>query len=242
MTNADLIQAALVEHRIDLAGPIVGNPDQPNGYVVFVRVQTDKNGKKTPSPRKLSLISAGLKSKGIDISWITILNKKIDVDASIKAYLFMNFSSFVRNSYVNIVGESALIWIDVRGEVSEHERNALKNGLAGHVEAFKIRELKISYVGEENTPTNTLIMRIIRKLSPCRGGDVLMELNALGFVNLNTTWLSHALDRLRRSGLLMRSKTGNYYLSHSGISKLGTAKNAKSPDVARALALARRTS
>ena len=52
-------------------------------------------------------------------------------------------------------------------------------------------------------------------------------------------WMAHMADSLRKSGLVVRLKSGKYALSLAGLMALGSAKNAKSPDISRLLDLAR---
>ena len=58
----------------------------------------------------------------------------------------------------------------------------------------------------------------------------------------NRVWLNHALDRLRKAGAVIRKKDGKFILTLKGLSSLGTLKNRLSPDVVRALAIARKGS
>jgi len=95
-------------------------------------------------------------------------------------------------------------------------------------------------IGEASTATKIEILSAIRQLAPVDAPTLARELTAQGHEVSSSEWINRRLDALRRSNLVLRRPDGTYVLTMEALEKLGTRRGARSPDVRRFLALARR--
>lgn len=230
----------LTKQGLDLAGPLVSRPDEENSYIAFVRINVDKKGQKSPGSRALSQISKLAAENGYSLSFVAVGDDGNDFDASLKSILFAKFGDSIRNSFASFVNQRAEVWVEPKAQLLPQEKSQIRAAISEFSDLIGFEAIGVSFTDSENTPTPTAILKVLRICAPCSAEALRTLLKERGFTVPNVVWLNHALDKMRKAGLLIRSKNGDFFLSISGLSRLGTAKNRQSPDILRALDLASR--
>lgn len=230
----------LVKQGLNMAGPLISHPDEDNSYIAFVRIKIDKKGHKSPGSRALSQFTKLVAESGYNLSFVAVGDDGNDFDASLKTILFANFSDSIRNSFASFSNQRAEVWIEPRTQLSPQMKIQIQAKISEFSGLIGFETIRVSFTDSENTPTPTSILKVLRINAPCSAEALTTFLKERGFTVPNVVWLNHALDRMRKSGLLVRSKNGDLFLSLYGLSRLGTAKNRQSPDILRALDFAKR--
>jgi hypothetical protein len=240
MPNKATLYKILVDKGLILAGPIVELPDDDEGYVVFIQVQVDKNGRRKPSSRAIANLTDILETQNYRVTIIAVEEGNNDYDVTLKAILLRQFGSEIRNSFGSFQNGRLDVWIEPKIRLADDVKDNVVNAVssfAGLI-GFKIRA--VSFTDAEDVPTPTAILKSLRIRAPCNVDTLQNALAGRGLTVPNVVWLNHALDKLRKSGLVVRTQHQEYFLSLEGLSRLGTSKNSRSPDVLRTLDLAKR--
>lgn len=240
MSDMSKLEDLLKKKEIHLTGPIVAGTEQEDPYLVFVLAKFDNNGRRSPSAYTLNTIASEAEGLGFKLNFILVDRERADLDSSLKTMLFGKFPEAIRNSFSALAGKEANIWIEPKRAISELERKSIKDAAIQFLELFSFEKVSVNITQSENTPTPTAILTTIRIHAPCSIKQIMAELSLRHFVVPNVEWMNHRLDRLRKAGVLIRKKNGDYFLSLAGLTAQGTSKNRRSPDVVRSLALARR--
>ncbi len=124
--------------------------------------------------------------------------------------------------------------------MSPQEKSQIHLAISEFSDLIGFKAVGVSFTDSENTPTPTAILKVLRINAPCSAEALRALLKEGGLTVPNVVWLNHALDRMRKAGLVVRSKNGDFFVSLSGLSRLGTAKTRQSPDILRALDFAKR--
>lgn len=230
----------LVKQGLNMAGPLVSHPDEENSYIAFVKIAVDKKGQKSPGSRALSQVARLAAEHGYNLSFVAVGDDGNDFDASLKSILFAKFGDSIRNSFASFVNQQTEVWIEPKSQLSSQEKNHMQVVVSEFSDLIGFEVVGVSFTDSENTPTPTAILKVLRINAPCSAEYLKTLLQKRAFTVPNVVWLNHTLDKMRKAGLLVRSKNGDFFLSLSGLSRLGTAKNRQSPDIVRALDFARR--
>jgi hypothetical protein len=223
-----------------MAGPLVSHPDKENSYIAFIRIKIDKKGQKSPGSRALSQVAKLVAEKGYILSFVAVGDNGNDFDASLKSILFAKFGDIIRNSFASFVNRQTDVWIEPKAQLSSQEKSQIQVAISEFSDLIGFEAVGVSFTDSENTPTPTAILKVLRINAPCSAEALRTLLKERGLTVPNVVWLNHALDRMRKAGLVVRSKNGDFFVSLSGLSRLGTAKNRQSPDILRALDFAKR--
>lgn len=240
MSNENNISDELKASGISLVGDPVRDASEENKFYAFVKITRNKLGFQRPSNYKLRQLSENFEKRNLQVGFIVVEDEGGDVQASIKTTLFRFFPEIVRNAFVAFDHKSATVWVEPKKVLTREEEEAITSKTK---ELFQFLNLPLDAVrvtSSENVPTRTACLNSIRLNSPLTQEELKMALIKRGFHIPNEVWLSNMLDKLRKAGLILRRENGQFVLTLSGLRALGSAKNRRSPDVSRALEIARR--
>lgn len=100
---------------------------------------------------------------------------------------------------------------------------------------------RISYAMlRDDVPSEHQIIRYLSTLAPVSVDRLHSRIGEAGFTIPSVRWLNGKLDYLARQGFLVFQQNAGFALTESGLSLLPKQEHRNSPDVQRALALARR--
>lgn len=240
MAKKEHLEALLDAKGITLAGPIVFSQDEHPTYFAFIKAKIDADGRREPTSFALNQLSTKALEEDIRVSFVLIDGERDDLDGSLKTMLFGKFPEAIRNSFSTFVGKTADVWIEPKQALSADQRAEIESSISSFLEFLNFSIKSINITQTENIPTPTALLRTIRICAPCSADEIEVALGEKKFSVPNRVWLNHALDKLRKSGAIIRKKNGHFILTLNGISSLGTSKNRLSPDVVRALAIAQK--
>jgi hypothetical protein len=241
MTEEKRLAAMIESKDVVLTGPIILDHSDNTQYLAFIQSSEDKNRKRIPSNFLLSNLIAEANLSGISLKFIRVENNENNLDASLKIILLgKKYNSIVRNSFAVLVNNKANIWIEPKINLSENQKESILSEIDKFLDLFEIKKDQISFTNLENIPSSTAILKNLRIIAPCKIGVINARLKEKNFFVPNDIWLNHALDKLRKSGHLVRRKDGCYFLSIATLNSLGTEKSGQSPDIIRMLALPKR--
>ena len=232
----------LLASGIKLIGDLVQDASDRTKWYAFVQVERDKGRRQSPSNYKLRKIAESLEKRSLQVAFVLVENEQEDLQASIKTMLFRFFPGIVRNAFASFDRKGATIWVEPKKILTREEEEAVAAKTKEFLQFLKVRFDAVRITSSENVPTRTACLNTIRLNSPVKLKEIRAALNKRGFHVPSDDWLSHMLDKLRKDGLVFRrkGKDGQFMLTLSGLEALGTAKNARSPDVLRALDIAKR--
>ncbi|WP_421736795.1 hypothetical protein [Caulobacter sp.] len=239
MTDEEIIQE-IKENDIIITGDVIRDPNRDGILLIFVEINRDIENKQRPSNALLRKISENLLSKDVNVDFILVDRTKNDIEAGARASLIHSFGDLIRNSFLSMTDKTVSVWIDVKRDITSEEANKIRGKMKLYFDSFELNFLDIFLTKRENTPAKLACLRNLRTISPASVKDLSEKLAKSGFIVPSETWLSHRLDSLRKSNLVLRLKSGAYAVTQQGLSLLGTQKNSRSPDITRLLDLARR--
>lgn len=240
MDEVKLILDELSKNNIRISGEITRDITSHNKFFAFIETNRDQDNKQQPSNRKLESIKYYFLSLDIQLDFILLDKSKDDIEAGIRASLMHSFGDVVRNVFLSITNESVDVWIDPKRIATQEENSQIQNKSEMYFDIFDIKFNNIFYTSTGNLPAKLTCLRALRTASPATISEISKKISSMGLTVPSDTWLSHRMDALRKDNLTVRLKNGKHALTHEGLSLLGTRKNARSPDIARLLDLARR--
>jgi len=240
MTSDEQVHKLLQSHGIDLVGSLVRDGSDSRRIYAFIRLKMDSDNKKEKTNYELTKIANSLINDGVHVSFIITDGEESDVEETIKSSLFRFFSDLVRNVFVSFSNKKASVWIEPKRLLSQEDEENMNEKCAELLHVLEVQLESVRFTSSENVPTRTACLKAIRLHAPIPKENLSKALTERGFHVPSDEWLSRMLDSLRKSGLVLRRKDGGFVLTHSALINLGSAKNSRSPDISRALALARR--
>jgi len=235
----DIISQLISEAGVVLEGPVI-QVDETNRYIAFIEVKRNSAMLQEPSNRLLNEIRLKLADVGVILEFILLDATSRDIEIGVRATLIHGFGSFVRNSFLSLDGNNAVIWVIPKKHIDDEIKEQIERTASVILTAANFRFGGLRFPVDENVPSRLASLSIIRTIAPANQDDIITAARSKGFIIPSADWMSRSLDALRKARLVVRLRDGHYVLSHEGLSKLGTAKNRGSPDVARMLDLARR--
>ncbi|WP_234731320.1 hypothetical protein [Acidocella facilis] len=242
MNDLGQIEALLKDHNLPLVGAIVSNPSTPGGYFVPVLLTWSASGGKSPSGKALAVAKASLLEAGYTVDFILIDERTSSIEESLRASLLGSFPSDVRNAFFSYGEGEPQAWIEFKRQPDPSTVVRLEGHLAKFAELFALPGLSLTILGEAATATRLEILSTVRQFSPIDLPSLMRELKRQDFCVPSQDWMNRQLDALRKGNLVLRRRDGNYTLTTEALTRLGTRKDRRSPDVRRILALARGSS
>ena len=120
-------------------------------------------------------------------------------------------------------------------------QKAVKRKLTSFLESYDLVLSRYFFTElADGEPTPPQILRVVYTLAPATPEEIAAALEAERVPPPTLRWLKTQLDSLFRLGMLVWEKPGFYSLTAKGSSNLPARKGRNSPDIKRALALARK--
>lgn len=239
MLEADIVEK-IKNQNIDIVGNLVKDVNESSTYYAFIQISRDKSCLQKPSNKKLNDISEYFQKEKIKLSFILVENDTDNIEASIKTSLFRFFPDLVRNVFIEPEKNGIIVWIEPKKTLESKQEKEINEKIDDLCKFLNITLTGLKFTSSENVPTPTACLSIIRRKAPINLEKLQEELLKERFFVPSKEWLSHLIDKLRKTQRLLRRKDGAYVLTLTGLKALGSSKNRKSADIQRALDLARR--
>lgn len=229
----------LKNEGIVVSGRVVPRNFDGINFYVFVEVERDSRNLQQPSNLTLNRLKDALAERGIFVDFILIDGTARDIEAGARASLLHTFHDLISNAFVSTLGRKAHLWLVTKRKLEDVDLEAIQAVAKVYFENVGFELVDLKSTTDENLPSKTVCLKTIRLRAPVTEEEIIDLLQQSGFVVPSVNWMSKRLDLLRKEGFIVRLKNGNYALSLEGLSKLGTLKSRRSPDISRLLALAR---
>ena len=239
MSRLDEIAKAFNDRGIDLAGSVVKDLDA-NRHLVFVSVDSDDEGTQIPSIRALSKVERAVEEEFGAVTVVPVRRADDGISPSIKTMLFRKYPNQIRSVFSSVDRKSVSVWVETKSPTTKERSDEMKEAVAEFIGYFHLELIDFINASELNLPSETTCIGAIRKLAPVTVPDISAELKRLGFEIPGEQWIGKILDRWRKNKLIHRKANGQFVMTVQGLKALGSKKNRRSPDVRRALDMARR--
>ncbi|SNB78021.1 MULTISPECIES: hypothetical protein [unclassified Agrobacterium] len=233
------IQYFLGERGIIAAGRIAKDAFKANRFVVFVDVTRDKENRQVPSNKLLNDIREQILKEGVTIEFVLTDATQQDIEAGYRASILHSFGEFVRNAFLTIDGKNVVAWIAPKVKIQTDVLPKIEDRTKLFLSNYELELSALEFTSDANLPGKFACLQVARLKSPFTVADLTQALLQKGFTIPSENWTTRILDNLRKSGFVIRQKSGRYVVTLSGLKALGTQKNRRSPDIGRVLALAR---
>lgn len=239
MADPQLIARIFKDRGIEIAGPVIKDRET-SSHLVFVPVESGQDRKQTPTNYAISQAEKAAEAVHGEITVVIIQRGNEDVASSIKSLILRRFSDDIRNVFSSVRGNAVSVWVEPKSATTIEKSLEVEQAVKGLVGHLGIELESFINTAEMNLPSETACINIIRKQAPTSFDAIKTELGGRGFEVPGDDWLRKLLDRWRRNQLIHRRRDGTYVMTHRGLQALGSGKTGWSPDVARALDMARR--
>lgn len=240
MGELEEIAEAFEDRGINLVGSVVKDRDAIR-HLVFVSVEFDENtGAQTPTNYAISRVEREVEEQFGAITVILVRRGDEDISSSIKSMLIRRYPDKIRNVFSSVKCDWVSVWVDPKSPTTKEKSDEMMQAVSGLVQHFELALVDFVNTSEVNLPSETTCIGVIRKKAPVAIPEILAELTTRGFEVPGEEWLSRVLDRWRKKNLIHRKANGEFVMTVRGLNALGSAKNRRSPDVGRALDMARR--
>lgn len=233
------LHARLAELGISVVGSIVEDADQHGGYFVRVAVTRDGENLQQPSNRRLNELKAIFASEGMRVEFLLNDSQGQDIEAGLRATLLYAFPAAVRNAFLSVDNRAARVWVEPKHALDEAELRLIERKAGDYLEGVGVHLHKLVVTSDENLPGTLACLTLLRQLAPVSVQDLKAQLERR-FTVPSEDWLKRRLDALRKAGKVVWIADGTYACSLDALRGLGSARGARSPDISRLLALARR--
>lgn len=243
MPEVEIIVDALKTIGIQPVGQIISD-ETLKGKIFFVPIAIKKDsGLQEPSNKKLKEIAKSLATTNkIAIEYLLHDNQSADVESGLRATLLHQFGDLLRNAFLSVNSNGkAIVWVEKKKSINSEEEKQISEKAKVFLQGVGITEFSTHGTSGENLPGTLVLLRSIKKAAPVQLDQLAKNLQGIGFVIPSGDWLKRKLDLLRRKGRLVRTAQGEFVLSLETLRILGTSKDRNSSDIARMLALSRRT-
>ncbi|MDH4439335.1 MAG: hypothetical protein QE284_03020 [Rhizobium sp.] len=239
MADEKQVQEFLAARGIIASGRIAKDAFVFNRFVVFVAVERDGENRQVPSNKLLNRVKEEISSEGTILEFVLTDAVQQDIEAGFRASMLHSFGNVVRNAFLTVDGKKVSAWIapkvaieaDVIPKIEERTRTFLSN--------YDLELSGLEFTSDANLPGKLACLQVCRLKAPVTVTELTQALIAKGFAVPSDNWTSRMLDNLRKSGFVVRQRSGKYVVTLAGLKALGTQKNRRSPDIGRMLALAR---
>lgn len=239
MSRSEEISRAFEDSGISLIGSVVEDGDA-NRHLVFVSVDIDDAGAQTPTNYAISKVERAVEAELGAVTVVLVRSGDEDIASSIKSVILRRYPNEIRNVFSAVIGDSVSVWVEPKSATNMEKSNDIRRTVADLVGYFHLELLDFVNTAELNLPSETACIGIIRKKAPVNIPDILAELESRGFEVPGDEWISRILDRWRKRKLIHRKANGQFVMTVRGLRALGSGKDRRSPDIGRALDMARR--
>lgn len=240
MSDVDLIRKALLERGVVTEADIVFDEGGGFRYFVSIPVARDRDNKQVPSNRRLTDAQTWLQEQGVIVVFLLRDGVTQDLETGLRATLLHSYIEHIRNVFLSIDGSIGHVWLEQKRDLNAQIIADIGKRASDFLQLSEFDLGSIASLTDAALPSQLACMAAIRQLAPARIEDIVKLLLAKGFTIPSEHRVNQRLDTLRRSGRIVRLGSGHYALSMQSLQALGTAKNSRSPDIDRMLALARR--
>lgn len=235
MTKSDWMKAYIESLGIEVLGDPIHETDADK-YYVRIGVDSASTDGKSPSKIKILEISKYFESLGVNAYFIINNEVQNDLEKGLRHLLLVGFDS-IRNVFLREEGKKVDVWIEFKGTASD-----VFNDVSSRVKKFlEISGFELSscrIISDENLPTKTNILKIIRLNAPASRKKIFEELLIKEFQVPSDDWLRRKLSSLEKAGNVVGCASDSIALTLTSLRSLGTEKYRHSPDIKRLLALA----
>ena len=239
MFDEKKIQDFLSKRGVIAAGRIAKDVFKANRFVVFVDVQRDRENHQVPSNKLLNIVKEEIENEGVTVEFVLTDASQQDIEAGFRASILHSFGDFVRNAFLAIDGKSAVAWIAPKIRIETDIVPKIEDRTKLFLSNYELELSALEFTSDANLPGKFVCLQVGRLKSPFTVTELTQALLQKGFAVPSENWTTRVLDSLRKSGFVIRQKSGKYVVTLSGLKALGTQKNRRSPDIGRVLALAR---
>lgn len=239
MSDREKILALLRDLDIEVAGSLVQDIEEAGRFLIFVPVSRDAENRQIPSNRKLHLARERLEADGYGVEFLLRDAQAGDMEAGLRATLLHGFIDDLRNVFLSTDQGQAYVWLEPKRSLSDEKIREITERAKIYLEPFDLALAPIRSMAGENLPSKLACMKAVRLLAPAKLESIAKYLSDQGLTVPSRAWLSKRLDAIRRNGMIVWLDSEQYVMSLQGLHVLGTAKNGRSPDVTRVLAMAR---
>lgn len=224
---------------LDIEGSLIENPDKPDSYLAFVRTTSDQDGVLRPTDKELVKAKRKLATKGTDLSVSRIDDKSVLVGDAVDALLRKSFEGSVERSVLSLRESECNVYIGLAGTADSDLTSSIEKAVAELLELHGLKKTNFVFTVELPSITVTGLTSILRKHAPINVQELCDLASEAGFEEPALDWMNKTLDLWRKRGLVFRRADERFILTLKGLNLLGTLRNRRSPDVVRALAVAR---
>ena len=238
MRSAQQVEQFLLDAGIPVSGSAIRDSEGEGIYYVFVEVRRDIRGRQEPSNAALDIAKATLGDMGATVDFILTDGTMRDAEAGLRATLLHSFGGSVRNSFLSTRGREAFVWVVPKRVLGDAELNEISAKAKIFLEEVGLVLRQLTTTTGENLPSRMRCLATLRQAAPATHLQLAVLLRGQGFVVPSDDWMARRLDVLRKSGQVVRMRSGRYAVSLAALKGLGTVKGPSSPDISRLLALA----
>ncbi len=239
MINASEVEEQLLAAGIPVTGAAVRGAEGDGAFHVFVEVRRDARGRREPSDAQLDNAKAMLHQAGVVVDFVLTDVTVRDAEAGLRAMLLHSFGASVRNCFLASHGRDAFVWIVPKRQIADVEHREIVERARSFLGDVGLVLQQLTSTTGENLPSKSRCLVSLRLSAPVAPPQLAQRLREEGFVVPSDDWMVRRLDVLRKGGMVIRMKSGNYALTLHALRSMGSVKGARSPDISRLLALAR---
>lgn len=237
--DTEPIMVVLHANGISLAGSIVKMPNVEGG--IFIPIVTRRTSDGASKPAKSALLAAKQQIGELNYlpEFILVNEQSEEAEHSLRSSLLVSFPDLVRNAFLSIEASSSNVWLELKKQATEDEKQRLNEHVGQSIGLFKLPPVSVLSLADIELPTRLEILSLIRSMAPVNCEALHSELQHRGFTIPSLDWINRQFDLLRKTGFVVRRHDRNYVLTLNGLKRLGTSKGRRSPDVIRLLAIAK---
>lgn len=242
MTSEAVILKVLSEADVTPVGSILSGKEGHSVYFVTVAVSRDSSGKQIPTNAALHSAAKALGEAGVKVEFLLRYEEAEAIESGLRATILHSHIDHIRNIFVSFQFSKAKVWLEPKHPLEPALIIELEGRAQTFLALFDIELSELFLTTEQILPSKIAILTTIRQFAPASLTAIAVELHKRNLTVPSPDWLVRRLDSLRKSAHVVRLASGEFVLTTYSLHRLGTAKNRRSPDISRLLALAKRGS
>jgi hypothetical protein len=234
----------LEEHEISFISDVKANRPPPIDLALFVTADRVGNrvGKGQTSQRQMRFLQRAIREHlGLEIEWIVRPSHQAAVlESALFELLAARYPGAVRAVIISSPLRPVSVWVEPNpATASWPGMSVLETLIKDFLKLYNIEGATI-HGDSRDLPAKPMILRTLKVYAPVKTENLAEVLREKGATIPSSHWLQAKLDGLRKQGLIIRSKEGEYALTELGLGVAPHGKNRLSSDIERALAFGRR--